>query len=56
MSARATRVAEAGDDVVVEGLYKSYGDESSAKMAVADCSLTAAQGRFTVLVGPSGCG
>jgi NitT/TauT family transport system ATP-binding protein len=56
MSARATDLADAGDDVVVERLYKSYGDEFSAKMAVADCSLTAARGRFTVLVGPSGCG
>jgi len=56
MSARATDLADASDDVVVERLYKSYGDEFSAKMAVADCSLTAARGRFTVLVGPSGCG
>ena len=55
MSTLATNAPPAGD-VVVERLFKSYGDEFSARMAVADCSLTAAQGKFTVLVGPSGCG
>ena len=45
-----------GGEVVVESLYKAYGDEFNSKMVVEDCSLTAQPGRFTVLVGPSGCG
>jgi len=45
-----------GGEVVVDGLYKAYGDEFNSRMVIADCSLTAPKGRFTVLVGPSGCG
>jgi NitT/TauT family transport system ATP-binding protein len=46
----------AGGEVVVDGLYKSYGDEFNSKLVIENCSLTAQKGRFTVLVGPSGCG
>ena len=45
-----------GGEVVVDRLYKAYGDEFNSRMVVADCSLTTQKGRFTVLVGPSGCG
>ncbi len=46
----------AGGEAVVDGLYKSYGDEFNSKLVIENCSLTAQKGRFTVLVGPSGCG
>ena len=45
-----------GGQVIVDGLYKSYGDEFTSRMVIEDCSLTAQRGRFTILVGPSGCG
>jgi NitT/TauT family transport system ATP-binding protein len=45
-----------GGEVVINGLYKAYGDEFNSRMVIEDCSLTAQKGRFTVLVGPSGCG
>ena len=43
-------------EVVVDSLYKSYGDEFNSKLVIENCSLTAQKGRFTVLIGPSGCG
>ena len=40
--------------VVVENLSKQF--PSTARPAVDDCSFSAAQGQFIVLLGPSGCG
>jgi sulfonate transport system ATP-binding protein len=53
---RSSICEAATGEVVVDRLYKSYGDEFNSKLVIEDCSLTAQKGRFTVLVGPSGCG
>ncbi len=40
----------------VEGVSKRYGSDERAVVALADVSLSVADGEFAALVGPSGCG
>jgi NitT/TauT family transport system ATP-binding protein len=49
-------VSAAAPLIVVEGVGKRYATSSGPVQALADVSLTVADGEFCTLIGPSGCG
>ena len=53
MTGGGTRLA---GQIEVSGICRSFGRAGTVMPVIADCNLTIAAGRLTVLIGPSGCG
>ncbi len=52
----AASLAQAGSQITVSNVSKTYGAGDFAKQVVQDCSFTVDSGKLTVMIGPSGCG
>jgi len=49
-------LAQAGSQITVSNVSRTYGAGDFAKQVVRDCSFTVDSGKLTVMIGPSGCG
>jgi NitT/TauT family transport system ATP-binding protein len=52
----AASLAQAGSQITVSNVSRTYGAGDFAKQVVQDCSFTVDSGKLTVMIGPSGCG